>query len=71
VAEEVTPRAKAWADTMSGHLDGKLVRAHAGSLAQLGAGPIVRRELREQRERETLRSGAAFADGAGNRAIAE
>ena len=71
VAEEVTPRARAWADTMSGHLDGKLVRAHSGSPAQLGAGPIVRRELREQRERATLRSGAAFADGAGNRAIVE
>ncbi|HEY6683675.1 MAG TPA: deoxyguanosinetriphosphate triphosphohydrolase, partial [Propionibacteriaceae bacterium] len=65
MAEEVTPRAKAWADTMFGHLDGRLVRAHSGFQAQLGAGAIVRRELREQRERATLRSGAAFADGAG------
>jgi dGTPase len=71
VADEVTPRAQAWADTMAGYLDGKVVRAHSGSEARLGAGPIVRRELREQRERATLRTGAAFARGAGHRAIAE
>ncbi len=71
VAEEVSPRAKAWADTMTGHSDGDLVRAHSGFPIRLGAGPIVRRELREERERATLRSGAAFAHGAGNRAIAE
>ena len=71
VADEVTPRAKAWADTMAGHRDGDLVRAHSDSQAAPGPGPIVRRELREQRERATLRPGAAFADGAGNRAIAE
>ena len=71
MADEVTPRAKAWADTMAGHRDGDLVRAHSDSQAAPGPGPIVRRELREQRERATLRPGAAFADGAGNRAIAE
>ena len=71
VADELTPRAKAWADTMAGHADGDLVRAHADSQSSPGPGPIVRRELREQRERATLRSGAAFAEGAGNRAIAE
>jgi dGTPase len=71
VADEVTPRAKAWADTMAGHLDGDLVRAHSGSQARPGPGPIVRRELRERRERATLRLGAAFAEGAGERAIAE
>jgi dGTPase len=71
VADEVTPRAKSWADTMAGHPDGNLVRAHSGPQARLGAGPIVRRELREQRERATLRSGAAFAKGAGSRAISE
>jgi dGTPase len=71
VADEVTPRAKAWADTMAGYRDGELVRAHSGSQAKPGPGPIVHRELREQRERATLRPGAAFADGAGNRAIAE
>jgi dGTPase len=71
VADEVTPRAKAWADTMAGHPDGDLVRAHSDSRAKLGPGLIVRRELREQRERATLRPGAAFAEGAGRRAIAE
>jgi dGTPase len=71
VADEVTPRAKAWADTMTGHRGGNLVRAHLGSQARPGPGPIVRRELREQRERATLRPGAAFAEGAGSRAIAE
>jgi dGTPase len=71
VADEVTPRAKAWADTMAGHPDGDLVRAHAGSQATPGPGLIVRRELREERERATLRPGAAFAKGAGNRAITE
>jgi dGTPase len=71
VAEGVTPRAKAWADTMAGHYGGDLVRAHSGDLPRPGPGPIVRRELREQRERVMLRPGAAFAEGAGNRAIAE
>lgn len=71
MGEEVSPRAKAWADTMAGHPDGDLVRAHSGSQARPGPGPIVHRELREQRERATLRPGAAFAEGAGNRAIAE
>jgi dGTPase len=71
VADDVTPRAKAWADTMAGHFDGDLVRAHSGSRAKLGPGPIVYRQLREQRERATLRPGAAFAEGAGTRATAE
>jgi dGTPase len=71
VVDELTPRAKAWADTMAGHRDGEVVRAHSGSRANPGPGPIVDRELREQHERMTLRPGAAFAKGAGNRAIAE
>jgi dGTPase len=71
VANEVTPRARAWADTMAGHSDGRLVRAHAGAQARPGPGPIVRRELREQQEQATLRPGSAFALGSGNRALAE
>jgi dGTPase len=71
VADDVTPRSKAWADTMTGHPDGDLVRAHSGSRPKLGPGPIVRRELREQRERATLRPGGALAEGSGKRAIAE
>jgi dGTPase len=71
VVEGVTPRAKAWADTMAGHRDGDLVRAHSGSPARPGLGPIMRRELREHYERATLRPGSAFAEGAGTRAVAE
>jgi dGTPase len=64
-------RARAWAHTMAGHADGGLVRAHAGSRAEVGPGPLVDRELREQRERETLRPGAALAVGGGHRAVPE
>jgi dGTPase len=71
VVDEVTPRAKAWADTMAGHLDSELVRAHSGSPARPGPGSIVDRKLREQHERATLRPSSAFAEGAGNRAVAE
>ena len=56
---------------MGGHTDGDLVRAHADSRAHLGPGPTVLRELREQRERETLRPGATLAIGAGHRARPE
>ena len=72
VADEVTPRAKAWADTMAGHLGGDLVRAHAGS-----ASPRRARTDRaiascgSSANGTTLRPGAAFAEGAGNRAIVE
>jgi dGTPase len=52
---------------MEGHAGGGVVRAHADSRATVGAGPIVDRELRERHERETLRPGATFADGAGDR----
>jgi dGTPase len=71
VVEEVTPRAKAWAETMAGHRDGDVVCAHSGSRARPGPGPIVGRELREQQERAILRPGSAFAEGAGNRSMAE
>jgi dGTPase len=52
---------------MGGHPDGDLVRAHADSQARVGPGPTVLRELREQRERQTLRPGASLAVGAGRR----
>src|SRR5688500_743302 len=44
---------------MTGHREGKLVRAHSGSPAKPGPGPIVSRELREQLERATLRRAAS------------
>ena len=56
---------------MTGHPDAALVRAHAGSAAQVGSGEVVLRERREERERATLRPGAALAGGAGHRATAE
>ena len=56
---------------MDGHSDGDLVRAHADSRAHVGPGPTVQRELREQRERQTLRPGATLAAGAGHRARPE
>ncbi|CAA9293362.1 MAG: dNTP triphosphohydrolase, broad substrate specificity [uncultured Friedmanniella sp.] len=64
-------RARAWAETMAGQRDGDLVRAHAGSRAEVGPGPVVHRELREQHERDLLRPGATLAVGAGHRAVPE
>ena len=52
---------------MAGHGTDGLVRAHAGSNAHPGPGPIVGRELREHWEDQHLRSGATRAVGAGNR----
>jgi dGTPase len=71
VADPVSPRTAAWAETMSGHGTGALVRAHAGSHARPGPGPVVGRELRELWEDEHLRPGATRAVGAGNRAEPE
>ena len=73
MAEPAKPsaRAQAWAETMTGHGADGLVRAHAGSRAEVGPGPVVARELREERERQELRPGATLARGAGHRAIPE
>lgn len=67
----ISPRAVAWAETMTGHSTAGMVRAHAASRANVGAGPVVTRELREQREQELLRPGASLASGAGRRAVKE
>jgi len=56
---------------MTGHRRGPLVRAHATSSATVGSGPVVSREIREDRERRLLRPGATLASGAGNRVVAE
>jgi dGTPase len=56
---------------MGGHPARDLVRAHRSSAATVGPGPLVHRELREQRERETLRPGATLAEGSGRRAEPE
>jgi dGTPase len=68
---EISPRARAWADTMAGHRSEHLVRAHSTSHATVGPGPAVGRQLREERERQLLRPGATLARGAGHRAIDE
>ncbi|WP_328823930.1 HD domain-containing protein [Microlunatus kandeliicorticis] len=67
----VSPRARAWATTMAGHPGGDLVRAHRGSHATLGEGPVIDRARREEREAELLRPGATLARGAGHRARPE
>jgi dGTPase len=48
-----------------------MVRAHAASAARVGRAPMVGRELREERERQLLRPGATYAQGAGHRAVEE
>ncbi len=68
---DLQPRAIAWADTMTGHQAGRLVRAHAEPGVQLSAGAPVLREQREEWEGEHLRPGATRALGAGRRAVAE
>lgn len=68
---EISPRAKAWAQTMRGHAGEQLVRAHASSHASVGGSEVVGREVREHREAELLRPGATLAVGAGNRALEE
>ena len=71
VDEEITPRAQAWAATMAGHPDGGTVRAHEDSVRRLPPARLVDRLSREDRERETLRPEATFAEGAGHRATPE
>jgi dGTPase len=71
VAEQISPRAQAWADTMAGHVEGAVVRAHADSTRRLNAAPQVDRITREEQERIIMRPEATFAEGAGNRATPE
>ncbi|MFT4110417.1 HD domain-containing protein [Propionicimonas sp.] len=68
---ELPPRAVAWAETMAGHPDDQLVRAHAEPGPGIAAGRPVLREQREEWEAGHLRSGATLAVGAGSRAIRE
>lgn len=68
---EITPRAMAWAETMSGHAGRGVVSAHADSEVLLGRDrPLGRRE-REELEEATLTAGATLASGAGERLVAE
>lgn len=68
----VNPRARLWAETMAGHgSESLLVRAHAGSDAQVRPPGAVTREAREEAEHRTLSAGATLSSGAGRRAIEE
>ncbi len=66
-----TARAEQWAATMRGHDVGDIRLAHRDSAPQLRPTAPVVRELREQRERDSLSEGATLAQGAGNRASVE
>ena len=61
---ELTPRAAAWADTMGGHPDSQLVRAHADSTAGVALSAPVGRRQREETEDRLLGPEAARARGA-------
>ena len=71
MTDALRPRTVAWASTMAGHGDGEVVRAHRDSDPRLIPGNYLGREAREERERTLLVPGAALAQGAGHRAIAE
>ena len=68
---EISPRSQQWAETMSGHAAGGLVRAHAGSRALLRPAAVFDRERREEHERLWLRPEATRVAGAGHRGVAE
>ena len=68
---ELSPRAIAWATTMSGHAGGDLVLAHAGPGNPLAASGPILREQREAWEAEHLTAGASRAVGPGDRARPE
>ena len=68
---ELSPRAAAWADTMDGHADAHLVRAHADSTAGVVLSAPVGRTQREETEDQLLRPEAARARSGGERAVDE
>ena len=71
MTDALNPRTVAWAQTMAGHAEGDVVRAHRDSHAHLHLPAPIGREAREERERLVLRPGATFSSGAGTRAVAE
>ncbi len=64
---DLTPRAIAWANTMTGHAAGEVVRAHSEPGMRLGLERPIMREQREAWEAERLAAGATHAHGAGDR----
>jgi dGTPase len=71
VSESASERARRWADTMAGHGSTGFRTAHADTRAPLGAGLVIDRVEREDREAAALRPGATRSVGAGQRARAE
>lgn len=69
--DPLNPRTRAWAQTMRGHREGDVVRAHADSQGSIRLRAPIGRQAREERERSSLIPDATFADGAGDRAIPE
>lgn len=71
MTDALKPRTRAWAQTMRGHREGDVVRAHADSQGRVQLGAPIGRQAREERERGSLIPDATFADGAGDRARPE
>lgn len=68
--DSLSPRTKAWATTMQGHGEG-VISAHCASTARISPRDPRRRELREALERLQFVPEATFAEGAGDRELAE
>ncbi len=68
---ELPPRAIAWAETMAGHADDGLVRAHRDPGGRVRLQSPVLRAQREAWEAEHLVEGATLSRGAGDRALPE
>ncbi len=62
MTDALNPRTVAWAQTMAGHAEGDVVRAHRDSHAHLHLPAPIGREAREERER-LGRPGATFSLG--------
>lgn len=71
MTDALNPRTLAWAQTMRGHRQGDVVRAHGDSQARVRLDAPVGRQAREERERRLLIPEATFAHGAGDRARPE
>ncbi len=64
---ELTPRARQWAATMTGHVADGIRTAHADTDAPVGPVEVAGRAEREAREAEFLAPRATRAEGAGHR----
>lgn len=67
----MSERAARWAETMSGHHDAAIARAHADSWTGTGRRDLVDRRAIEDRDHDRLAPSATRASGAGRRGIDE